>query len=139
MRLISITINFCNCKPGAVSLVATSLPWECFEVSALQDHFNADSRHSRRKRGDGGDHGVSATSLATHHSTNTEEEFLQLRNTLSQLQYLMERVNSSWHRKMLLPCAGWLGLSAAVHGYVVNLAKPKKRLPLLPQNCESIW
>lgn len=29
-----------------MSLAASSLPGECFEVSALQDHFDADYQHS---------------------------------------------------------------------------------------------
>lgn len=41
-----ITINFCDCRPWAVSLLAASLPWECFEVSVLQDHFNADRQRT---------------------------------------------------------------------------------------------
>lgn len=45
IRLISITINFCDCKV-CMSLAASSLPGECFEVSALQDHFDADCQHS---------------------------------------------------------------------------------------------
>lgn len=51
MRLISVTINFHDCEPGAMLLVVASLPWECFGVSMPQDDVNAKGQHSPRKRG----------------------------------------------------------------------------------------
>lgn len=142
MRLIPIIINFCGCKSGAMSLGTASLPWERSEVSVLQDHINAKGQRSPRKGGRGGEHGISVSNLATHHSTNAEEE-LPAGNTMCPFftcEYLMERVNSSWLSEILFPCAAWLGLSAAVvHGYVLNSPKPKEKVSLLPPNCESIW
>lgn len=54
MKLVPITVGFCDCKPGAMAPVADIC---CFEFPALQGHFNANGQ----KGGRGGQHGVLAT------------------------------------------------------------------------------